>query len=79
MELNILAFGIAKQIVGSRCITMNMNAPSVGSLMHELEQQYPDLRKLSCYRIAVNQEYADMDHELKDQDEVAIIPPVSGG
>ena len=29
--------------------------------------------------IAVNREYAHHDHPLKDGDEVAFIPPVSGG
>src|SRR5690348_14425488 len=28
---------------------------------------------------AVNKEYADRDHELGEGDEVAVIPPVSGG
>jgi molybdopterin converting factor small subunit len=29
--------------------------------------------------VAVNQEYASADHALRDGDEVALIPPVSGG
>jgi molybdopterin converting factor subunit 1 len=30
-------------------------------------------------RVAVNSEYVDLHHPLHDGDEVAIIPPVSGG
>jgi len=29
--------------------------------------------------VAVNQEYVDSEHELRDGDEAALIPPVSGG
>ena len=29
--------------------------------------------------VAVNQEYQEHDHPLRDGDEVALIPPVSGG
>jgi sulfur-carrier protein len=33
----------------------------------------------STFRFAVNDEYVDNDHTLEDGDEVAVIPPVSGG
>jgi len=79
MQLNILAFGIAKDIIGNRSTTIQINECSVGSLMQELERRYPELKRLASYLIAVNQEYAEGDVELRDKDEIAIIPPVSGG
>ncbi|HXG37433.1 MAG TPA: MoaD/ThiS family protein, partial [Bacteroidota bacterium] len=33
----------------------------------------------SSLRLAVNLEYVNSDHPLQDGDEVAVIPPVSGG
>ena len=37
------------------------------------------LRDLSVIRVAVNQEYVGRDHRLRDGDEVALFPPVTGG
>jgi sulfur-carrier protein len=37
------------------------------------------LRDLSVVRVAVNREYVGREHPLRDGDEVAIFPPVTGG
>ncbi len=37
------------------------------------------LADLSTVRVAVNQEYAGLDHAVADGDEVAFFPPVTGG
>ena len=37
------------------------------------------LRDLSAVRVAVNQDYAGNEHPLREDDEVAIFPPVTGG
>ena len=37
------------------------------------------LRDLSVIRVAVNREYVGHDHPIRDGDEVAIFPPVTGG
>jgi molybdopterin synthase sulfur carrier subunit len=37
------------------------------------------LRDLSVIRVAVNQDYVGRDHPIRDGDEVAIFPPVTGG
>jgi molybdopterin synthase sulfur carrier subunit len=37
------------------------------------------LRDLSVVRVAVNQEYVGGDHPVRDGDEVALFPPVTGG
>ena len=33
----------------------------------------------SVVRVAVNQEYVTIDHAVSDDDEVAFVPPVTGG
>jgi sulfur-carrier protein len=37
------------------------------------------LRDLSVIRVAVNQEYVGPDHPIREGDEVALFPPVTGG
>ena len=37
------------------------------------------LRDLSVVRVAVNQDYVGPDHPIRDSDDVALFPPVTGG
>ena len=48
-------------------------------LKESLEMQFPRLKQLPAYLIAVNNEYASTVTAINSNDEVAIIPPVSGG
>ncbi|MDM1555218.1 MULTISPECIES: molybdopterin converting factor subunit 1 [Chryseobacterium] len=80
MKLNILAFGITKEIFGAAKkefeVQDNLN---VKELKNILEKDFPQLVKLKSYFIAVNEEYAEDDQVIEGKDEIAIIPPVSGG
>lgn len=80
MEITILAFGIAKDILGGRQIKLSVDeSATVGSIKTLLTEQYPDFAKLNSLKLAVNQDYVDDEATVKDRDEIAIIPPVSGG
>lgn len=80
MKILIKAFGIAAEICGSRQIEMELpNECSVSQLKKHLVNAYPKLKDLMSYRIAVNHTYESDIFVLKSNDEVAIIPPVSGG
>lgn len=80
MIVNILAFGIAKEIFGSPVISIELpENPTAAQLKSTLEVQYPRLKQLKSYLLAVNNEYVTEDLELNAKDEIAIIPPVSGG
>lgn len=50
----------------------------VSDLVELLAARIPSLRSTRGL-IAVNQSYVNSDYALKDGDEVALIPPVSGG
>jgi len=80
--MELLLFGIAKDIVGESVIDLSNKdrlPKSVSELKKLLAVDYPDFSKLSSLAIAVNSEYAGDDVVLKKNDEIAIIPPVSGG
>ena len=79
MKVNVLAFGIAREIFGASSITIELAESSVADLKTSLELSYPKLKALASYLVAVNNEYAGDDLLLDIRDEVAIIPPVSGG
>ncbi|MDB4919204.1 MoaD/ThiS family protein [Mucilaginibacter sp.] len=80
MKIKILAFGIAKEIFGGTSVNLELtNDATVYNLKYLLEQQYPRLKQLASYMVAVNNEYALPGDSLHERDEIAIIPPVSGG
>ena len=56
------------------------NGSSVADLWVALCRERPDLLPLGAsMSFAVNREYVERDYGLADGDEVALIPPVSGG
>jgi molybdopterin synthase sulfur carrier subunit len=80
MQLKILAFGIAREIFGgSQTVLEIPENATVSGLKTQLEAKYPRLQKLASYLVAVNDEYAQPEQTLLLTDEIAIIPPVSGG
>lgn len=79
MKVNLLAFGIAKEILGSNHLLIDFEGNNSQELKESLETQFPRLKQLPAYLIAVNNEYAHTTTTINSNDEVAIIPPVSGG
>jgi molybdopterin synthase sulfur carrier subunit len=79
MKVKVLAFGIAKEIFGKPSITIETKGDKTLDLKVALEKQYPRLKQLRSYMLAVNNEYALDDGVLTETDEIALIPPVSGG
>jgi MoaE-MoaD fusion protein len=81
MRVRVLFFGILKDITGKSSDTINLHeGASLRELTAEYGAQIPRLKQsLSSVAIAVNQQYAGLDTKLKEDDEVALLPPVSGG
>lgn len=80
MEINVLAFGIAKDIFGASTVSIQLtNDATVSNLKYLLENRFPKLKQLASYMVAVNNEYALDGDTVHQRDEIAIIPPVSGG
>lgn len=80
MKIKVLAFGIAKDIIKGQTVEIDLaEGQNVSSLKTALCAQFPDFNKLRSLSIAVNEEYREDDFGLNENDEVVIIPPVSGG
>ncbi len=80
LTMKVLTFGIAKDIVGGP----EMDLPyiknmTVAALKKAVLEKYPQFGKLNSLAIAVNNEYADDHQIITPQDEIVLIPPVSGG
>ena len=75
----IKAFGITKDIVGARESVLELEGDTVGSLRNALKNRYPSLKAIKSLMIAVNNTYAEDALLIGESDEIALIPPVSGG
>jgi molybdopterin synthase sulfur carrier subunit len=78
-KLKLKIFGAARDIVGGREIEIEVAGQTVGALRQTLVGAFPRLNSLNSLLIAVNQKYAHDDMEVHESDEIAVIPPVSGG
>ena len=81
MTIRVLFFGILAQRLGSKSLELEVPASAtVGDAVVILEGRYPELvtwrTKLA---FAVDMAYVKTGHQLDANDELALIPPVSGG
>ena len=79
--MEVILFGISREIVGEKklLVPAGKKISTVKELKNWMNLTYPGLEKLTSMAVAVDSEYAEDDQELFDGNEVAIIPPVSGG
>lgn len=79
-SVSILLFGITRDLAGQSTVRIPLNENDrVADLLAYLHQQFPALAGIRSLLIAVNGEYAEADQVLNRTDEIALIPPVSGG
>lgn len=80
LSVRILAFGIAKDILEDNVLWMDLEPGSkVSDLKYALLEAFPAFEKLQYVRFAINESYVADDEIILPDDEIAIIPPVSGG
>ena len=79
--MRILFFAHLRDITGCAEQQLSLGASAgVDELWLQLIARYPDLTRFrSSVRLARNLEYVGPDAQFSDADEVALIPPVSGG
>jgi molybdopterin synthase catalytic subunit len=80
MQLRILSFGRLRDLLSAESRVELPSGSTVGGLWQRLKGQHSELAAYEgSLAIAVNQQFAVHDTVLKDGDEVALLPPVSGG
>jgi len=81
MKIELLLFAVAKELFGQPKITVEMpEAATVAQLKTVLAKRQPDAADLigRC-AFSVDQQYASDSTKLHPEQEIAMIPPVSGG
>ncbi|MGB6691782.1 MAG: molybdenum cofactor biosynthesis protein MoaE [Terracidiphilus sp.] len=79
MHVRVLPFGVLKDFLGSSASRMELpEGATVAELLERLRarEPAPELRGIA---VSVNAEYATPAHVLRENDEVGLLPPVSGG
>ena len=81
MQIRVLVFGSLKDILGRSSDTLDLpEGARVEAVLSHFARQTPRLNELlPSLAVSVNQEYATPDSPLRAGDEVALLPPVSGG
>lgn len=81
MTIRVRLFASVKDIVGRREVSLELpEGMTASDLLHRFAADHPRLQALlPSLLLAVNREYVEASRVLRDGDEVAFIPPVSGG
>src|ERR1700677_3184140 len=81
MRVRVLFFGMLKDLAGEYGDTVELrDGATVGDVLADCAKRIPQLKNcLASLSVAVNQRYAGPETGLKSDDEVALLPPVSGG
>jgi molybdopterin synthase sulfur carrier subunit len=76
-KIRVLFFGRLRDVVGTNEIVAS-NIKDIEDLKRYLFEKFPKL-KGEIFSLALNYEIIHTNENLKDNDEVALIPPVAGG
>jgi molybdopterin converting factor subunit 1 len=80
IKIKLLLFGITSDLLATSSLELELPSNStIQQLKDNLLKTYSQLENIDSYAIAVNEEYASNEMVVKENDVIAIIPPVSGG
>ena len=81
MRVRVLFFGVLKELTGKAGDSLDLpEGASVRDVLAHYGAQTPRMKEtLASLAVAVNQQYAGAETRLKSGDEIALLPPVSGG
>jgi molybdopterin converting factor subunit 1 len=81
VRIKVLYFGQAREAAGGGEEVLSLPGhASISALLDETSRRHGRLERLrGAMQVALNEEIAEGDEELKDGDVVAFLPPVAGG
>jgi len=80
MKIKIRFFASLRDITKQDSINLEIEPQSIASLLELLQNKFPEFNNYgNSIRVAINSEYSAENQQLSDNDEVALIPPTSGG
>ena len=79
MTYRILYFGLLAERRGLPEESVESVATTPGQLYTELDSQHRLGLSVTDFRVAVNDEFAAWNAEIKSGDSIALLPPMSGG
>jgi len=81
VQISVKLFAVLRERAGSGEVPLSLSDPAtVSDVRDQLVRDYPQLANLiDRVAFAVNRNYADLQTPVHEGDEVAALPPVSGG
>ena len=80
MHISIRLFATARESIGRETLELDLPFGStVDTMLQVLKEDFPQFASAPSLFVSVNYEYAELDLQLQEFDEIALIPPVSGG
>ena len=81
VRIRVLFFGVIRDVVGLREDSLEVaDGGTLGSVFEHYAGRFPRLREMAASTVlALNQQFSSPSAPLAEGDEVALLPPVSGG
>ncbi|XVE99290.1 hypothetical protein REPUB_Repub03eG0185800 [Reevesia pubescens] len=81
VEIKVLFFAKARDITGLTELLLEVSSgATTQDCLNKLVAKFPNLEQIrGCIVLALNEEYTNESAVVKDKDQLAIVPPISGG